>query len=54
MRSRYCIKRELGMCPKFGGKLPSGITEPLYLINNGRSLRLEFDCTRCEMIVKGL
>lgn len=54
MRSRYCIKRELGMCPKFGGKLPSGVTEPLYLINNGRSLRLEFDCTRCEMIVKDL
>ena len=51
MRTRYCIKRELGICPKYGGKLPPGITGPLFLTNNGRRLRLSFDCTRCEMIV---
>lgn len=49
MRARYCIKRELGMCPKFGGKLK--VSEPLFLINNGRKLRLIFDCARCEMVV---
>ena len=51
MRTRYCIKRELGICPKHGGKLPSDITGDLFLTNNGRRLRLSFDCTRCEMIV---
>ena len=43
MRSRYCLRNELGMCP---GK------EPLYLHNNGKTLTLEFDCKNCEMIVK--
>ena len=51
MRSRYCIKRELGLCPRFGGRLPQGTAEPLVLVNNGRRLLLKFDCTRCEMIV---
>ena len=43
MRSRYCLRNELGMCP---GK------EPLYLHNNGKTLTLQFDCKNCEMIVK--
>ena len=49
MRSRYCIRRELGICPKRGAKGQS--SAPLYLINAGYRLRLEFDCARCEMTV---
>lgn len=51
MRTRYCIKRETGLCPRFGGK-PGRYIEPLFLVNNGRKLLLEFDCAHCEMTVK--
>ncbi|MCF0173433.1 MAG: U32 family peptidase [Bacteroidales bacterium] len=49
MRSRYCIRRELGLCLKN----PKGAAErgPLFLLNNGCRLALTFDCKRCEMIV---
>ena len=48
MKSKYCIKYELGMCPKHQGAKPSG---PLYLLNNGRRLALQFDCKACEMSI---
>jgi putative protease len=56
MRSKYCIRYELGLCPKFG-KRPDGrllkkdCKEPLFLVNNGRRLQLAFDCKACEMSV---
>lgn len=47
MRTKYCIRHELGMClkknPSYKGKL--------YLLNNGKKLMLNFDCKNCEMIV---
>ena len=49
MRTKYCIKYELGLCPKHQGAAQTG---PLYLINNGRRLALRFDCSRCEMTVE--
>ena len=49
MRSRYCIRYELGICPKHHGCKNSG---PLFLLNNGQRFALEFDCKNCEMIVK--
>ena len=49
MRSKYCIRYELGLCPKQGGK--PGAREPLFLVNNGRRLKLAFDCKTCEMSV---
>ena len=49
MRSRYCVKYELGLCPKLHPSQKA--KEPLYLLNGGRRLRLEFDCKNCEMIV---
>lgn len=49
MRSRYCIRHELGICPKQKKGQTSG---PLYLLNNGRRLILEFDCRNCEMTVR--
>ena len=48
MRSRYCIRYELGMCPIHHTVKDSG---PLFLINNGRRLALHFDCRNCEMTV---
>ena len=48
MRTRYCIRHELGACLKQGGGKIKG---PLFLINQGRKLKLEFDCNNCEMVV---
>ena len=41
MRSRYCIRRELGRCG----------SEPLWLVNQNNRLRVEFDCRHCEMVI---
>ena len=46
MRSKYCVRYELGMCPVHQG---AGNPGPLYLVNNGRTFALGFDCARCEM-----
>ena len=48
MRSKYCVRSQLGLCP---GKKPREDAKPLFLVNNGRRLRLSFDCTQCEMTV---
>ena len=49
MRTRYCIRFELGMCPKHHGARHS---KPLFLLNNGQRFALHFDCRNCEMTVK--
>ena len=49
MRTKYCIRHELGLCPK---QKPGTRPEPLYLRNQGRRLRLDFDCAACEMTVR--
>lgn len=49
MRTKYCIRHELGLCPVHQGGSPSG---KLFLVNNGRRYSLGFDCARCEMTVK--
>ena len=55
MRSRYCLLHELGLCRKTGAyaslAAANDIGDGLFLRNNGRLLRLEFDCSRCEMAV---
>ena len=48
MRTKYCIRHELGLCPK---QRPGTRPDPLFLVNNGRRFRLEFDCRACEMTV---
>ncbi|HAH08394.1 MAG TPA: collagenase-like protease [Elusimicrobia bacterium] len=46
MACRYCLRRALGSCQ--GG----GPVEPLFLEDeDGRALRLEFDCSACRMYV---
>lgn len=49
MRSRYCLRNELGICPR---QKPGTRPEPLLLRNNGRTLTLEFHCAECEMSVR--
>ena len=46
MRTKYCVRYELGMCPKHHGCRNIG---PLYLLNNGQKFVLNFDCRNCEM-----
>ena len=48
MRTRYCIRYELGMCPVHQKAAKTG---PLFLTNNGQRFALHFDCARCEMTV---
>ena len=48
MRTKYCIRHEMGMCLKHGKAKEQG---PLFLLNNGRRLALGFDCRNCEMTV---
>ena len=46
MRTKYCVRFELGLCPKHHGCKTHG---PLFLLNNGQRFILEFDCRNCEM-----
>ena len=48
MRSKYCIRYELGICPVHHKVKDSG---PLFLLNNGQRFALKFDCRNCEMTV---
>ena len=48
MRTRYCIRYELGICPRYHKAKDSG---PLFLLNNGQRFALYFDCRNCEMTV---
>ena len=48
MRTRYCIRYELGICPRHHKVKDSG---PLFLMNNGQRFALNFDCRNCEMTV---
>ena len=44
MRSKYCLREDLGLCNKETG--------PLFLVDeSGRKYRLEFDCDSCHMSI---
>ncbi|MDD4526659.1 MAG: U32 family peptidase [Candidatus Margulisbacteria bacterium] len=47
MRTRYCVLHELGMCLK-----KKKLAQPLYLKDEKNTFELQFDCIKCEMIVK--
>ena len=48
MRTKYCIRHELGLCPIYQGAKTSA---PLFLLNNGKRFVIKFDCRNCEMII---
>lgn len=50
MRTKYCIRHQLGICPR-QHKGKDVITSQLFLMNNGRRFALHFDCKNCEMTV---
>jgi len=51
MTTKYCLKFQMGFCPKFGGKKPLNFSEPFSLNDGTNELRLDFDCLRCVMKV---
>ena len=60
MRTKYCIRHELGICPvhQKGNRqnIPASLRNikadtPLFLLNNGQKFALHFDCRNCEMTV---
>ena len=53
MVTRYCIKYELGMCPRHQHPQPHSWAEPFFLHDGAHRFRLVFDCKRCEMEVWG-
>ena len=48
MRTKYCIRYELGICPAMTGK---PVRNKLYLENNRKRFSLVFDCAKCEMAI---
>ncbi|MDX9695883.1 MAG: U32 family peptidase [Bacteroidales bacterium] len=50
MITKHCIKYQLGLCPKHD-KSTNKIEEPLFLADNNRKYKLEFDCKQCAMKV---
>jgi putative protease len=49
MFTKYCLKYQLGYCPK--QEPEKRLKEPLTLTTGGHTLRLRFDCRNCEMQV---
>ena len=50
MITKHCIKYQMGACSKHE-KYPKRLEEPLYLEDNNRKYKLEFDCKQCAMKV---
>ena len=50
MRTKYCIKHQLGLCD--GTRKRTDLKDPLYLVDeDGHRYKLRFDCAACEMEV---
>ncbi len=48
MTTRYCVKEQIGLCPHKGAG--DTVEEPIFLVDDdGNRLRLDCDCSRCEM-----
>lgn len=50
MKTRYCLRRELGACLK-EKQQAQALPSPLFLRNGRNYLRVNFDCSRCEMLI---
>ncbi|PJB14653.1 MAG: peptidase U32 [Flavobacteriales bacterium CG_4_9_14_3_um_filter_32_8] len=50
MTTKYCVKYELGKCPKFQKEtMGEKLVEPLILKNGENEYKLKFNCSPCEM-----
>ena len=52
MTTRYCVKAQLGICPKDKNRSGEDPVGPLTLSDNTGDYELEFDCRRCGMVVR--
>lgn len=54
MHTKYCIKYQFGMCPKYTDQNHYSIPKNniLYLENQGRKFKLRFRCQECAMTVE--
>ncbi len=50
MRSKYCIRYQLGYCPK-KTENSQELKQPLSLTTGNHRLKLSFDCSHCEMLI---
>jgi putative protease len=50
MTSKYCLKKQFGLCKKYGAE--KSIKEPLTLSDGQNIFKLEFDCVNCFMNIK--
>jgi len=50
MTTKYCLKAQLGLCPRSKGSKPAP-AEPFTLADRTGEYVLAFDCDRCEMTV---
>lgn len=50
MNTRYCLRRELGACLK-DKRRSRELPLPLFLRNGKTLLRVDCDCSRCEMLI---
>ena len=48
MFNKFCLRYELGVCPK-QGKAVHGFKGPLYLVHKDKRIRVDVDCKACEM-----
>lgn len=50
MTTKYCVKYELGKCPKYQKEtMGEKVAEPLVLKQGDREYKLKFNCKPCEM-----
>jgi 23S rRNA 5-hydroxycytidine C2501 synthase len=50
MTTKYCVKYELGKCPKYQREtMGEKLVEPLVLKNGDNEYKLKFNCKPCEM-----
>jgi len=50
MTTKYCVKYELGKCPRFQKEtMGEKVVEPLVLKQGDREYKLKFNCKPCEM-----
>lgn len=54
MTCKHCLKYFLGACPNDPGEKTLDFKEPLYLVQQGKKFRLNFDCKNCVMEIWNL
>lgn len=51
MTTRYCLRHQLDLCPRYSRQPGRALKEPLKISDRNHTYCLEFDCRRCMMFV---